>query len=102
MRVQEEIDDFAESEPRTSHGLFALFVLGFLTILAGIIFVMIATILSSSGSASFGGVIFIGPIPIVFGAGPSAQWLILFAIILAGLSIVMFLMMRKKYDKEAA
>jgi uncharacterized membrane protein len=102
MRVQEEIDDLAESEPRTSHGLFALFVLGLLTILAGIIFVMIATILSSSGSASFGGIIFIGPVPIVFGAGPSAQWLILFAIILAGLSIVMFLMMRKKHDKEVA
>jgi uncharacterized membrane protein len=101
MRVQEEIDDLAEPEPRTSYGLFALFVLGFLTILSGVIVVMIAAVLSSSGSASFGGVIFIGPIPIVFGAGPSAQWLILFAIILAGLSIVMFLMMRKKHDKEA-
>jgi len=102
MRAQEEIDDLAESKPRTSHRLFALIVLGFLAILAGIIVVMIATILSSSGSASFGGIIFIGPIPIVFGAGPSAQWLILFAIILAGLSIVMFLMMRKRYAKEAA
>jgi uncharacterized membrane protein len=100
MKGQEGIENLAESEPQTSRRLFLLFVLGFFIIVAGIVVVMVAAVLSSSGSASFGGIIFIGPIPIVFGSGPGAQWLILFAILLAVLSIVMFLITRRRSDKE--
>jgi uncharacterized membrane protein len=100
MRVQEEVSNSGRSESQTSRRLFLLFVLGFFIIVAGIVVVMVAAMLSSSGSASFGGIIFIGPIPIVFGAGPSAQWLVLFAILLAVLSIVMFLITRRRFDKE--
>jgi uncharacterized membrane protein len=62
----------------------------------GLILVAIAAIVSQGGSTSFGGIIFIGPIPIIFGAGPGAQWLILFAIILTVLSVIMFLNLRRK------
>jgi uncharacterized membrane protein len=99
MRAQKGIANLGESEPQTSHKLFVLFVLGFFIVIAGIVVVMIAAVLSSSGSTSFGGIIFIGPIPIIIGTGPSAQWLILFAIILAVLSIVMLLIMRKRSYK---
>jgi uncharacterized membrane protein len=64
----------------------------------GLILVAIATALSQGGSTSFGGIIFIGPLPIVFGAGPGAQWLILFAIILTVLSVITFLALRRKPD----
>ena len=100
MSAQEEAANLAEPEPQTSQRLFALFVLGFFIVLAGIVVIMVAAMLSSSGSASFGGIIFIGPIPIVIGTGPSAQWLIPFAMILAGLSIVMLLITRKRSNKE--
>ena len=100
MKGQEGIENLAESAPQASRRLFLLFVLGFFVIVAGIVVVVVAAMLSSSGSASFGGIIFIGPIPIVFGAGPSAQWLVLFAILLAVLSIVMFLITRRRSDKE--
>jgi uncharacterized membrane protein len=80
--------------------VLALFVLGFLIVLLGIIILAVATLVSG-GSASYGGVIFIGPIPIVFGAGPQATWLISFAIVLAALSIIVFLLMRRNRGKAA-
>jgi uncharacterized membrane protein len=63
---------------------------------------MVATMLYSEGSGNFGGVIFIWFIPIVFGVGPEATWMIIFAIILAVLSIVMFLISRKEIAKANA
>ncbi|MGB9684761.1 MAG: TIGR00304 family membrane protein [Candidatus Bathyarchaeales archaeon] len=80
---------------RRFEGFLILFFMGFFIILVGVLFLVAATLLSG-GTASIGGVVFIGPIPIVFGAGPEAQWLILFAIILGVLSVIMFFILRKK------
>jgi uncharacterized membrane protein len=74
---------------------FTLFILGFSMTLVGLL-IIIAAIVSQGGSTSFGGIIFIGPMPIVFGSGPGAQWLILFALILAVLSVVTFLILRRR------
>ena len=74
------------------------FILGFSIMILGLILVAIATMLSQASSTGFGGIIFVGPIPIVFGAGLGAQWLVLFAIILAVLSVIMFLTLRRKAD----
>jgi len=79
-----------------------LLFLGFFIALLGIVILTITALLTSGSSTSFGIVIFIGPIPIVVGAGPEAQWLILFAIILAVLSIIMFIAMRKQADKKVS
>jgi uncharacterized membrane protein len=76
-----------------------LLVFGFVVVLAGVIVLVAATFLSGGGSESYGIVIFIGPIPIVIGSGPEAPWLILFAAILASLSIAFFLLMYKKSEK---
>ena len=38
----------------------------------------------------------IGPIPIVFGAGPEAGWLIAIGIILTIISIILFLVLNKR------
>jgi uncharacterized membrane protein len=80
---------------RSFEAFLILFFIGFFIILVGVLF-LVAAIMLSGGTASIGGVVFIGPIPIVFGAGPEAQWLILFAIILGVLSIIMFFILRKK------
>ena len=72
-----------------------LFIIGFFIILVGTIFLVVAAF-SSESSISFGGFVLIGPFPIVFGSGPEAQWLVLFAIILGVLSLIMFFMIRKR------
>jgi len=84
------------SDEDTGRDFLTVFILGFLTMIMGLILVAIATIISQGASTSIGGIVFIGPIPIVFGAGPGSQWLILFAIILAVLSVIMFLILRRK------
>ena len=66
-------------------------------VLIGIVVLAVVSFVFSS-STSVGGVIFIGPFPIVFGAGPNAVWLIIIGIILAVLSIVMFLIMNRRHD----
>jgi uncharacterized membrane protein len=77
------------------HRFLALFILGFLLTLIGIIILIVATTFYGEGSANFVALIFIGPIPIVVGAGPQAGWMVLFAIVLAVLSVIMFLVMRR-------
>lgn len=74
---------------------FLLFAGGFIVVLMGVIFLIFAAV-SSGGSASAGIIIFIGPFPIVFGAGPEAWWLILIGVILAAVSVILFLFLRKK------
>jgi uncharacterized membrane protein len=82
--------------------LLVMLVVGFSMILLGIIILTLAVMLSSRSSTSLGAVIFIGPIPIVIGAGPEATWLILFSTILAVLSIIMFLIMRRQAERVSA
>jgi uncharacterized membrane protein len=68
--------------------LMVLFV-GFAIIVVGVVFVVLASALGE-GSVSAGGVIFIGPFPIVFGVGPDATWLIVISLVIAVLMLVLF------------
>lgn len=79
---------------------FRLLILGFVLIFVGVIVIVGATLLSGNGLSSFGGVIFIGPFPIVFGAGPDAAWLIAISLVLAVLSLVVFWVMIKRVEKQ--
>ena len=78
-----------------SSKLLALLVLGFAIVIIGIIIIAVGAALGN-GSASVGGVIFIGPFPIVFGAGPDAAWLIVISIVLAVVSIILFMLFRRR------
>ena len=90
---------YASAQSSVFQKCFLLFIIGFFLIFVGIIILMVAAVLSD-GSANFGAFIFIGPFPIVMGAGPEAPWMILFAIILAVLSIIMFLVLRRERKKS--
>lgn len=68
--------------------LTILFV-GLAIIIVGVVFVVLASALGD-GSVSAGGVIFIGPFPIVFGVGPDAAWLIVISLVIAVLMLVLF------------
>ena len=78
-----------------SSRLLAFLILGIALVLIGIVVLVIVSVFFTS-SASVGVVIFIGPFPIVFGAGPNAIWLIIIGIVLAVLSIIAFLVMYRR------
>jgi uncharacterized protein (TIGR00304 family) len=61
---------------------FRLYAVGFLLLFAGLILLFLGSATSAS-SASFGGVVFIGPFPIVFGSGPGGATLALISIVVA-------------------
>jgi uncharacterized membrane protein len=75
-------------------------LLGFLLLGIALVFVGIAVLVVASiflgGSGSAGGIILIGPIPIVFGSGPDSGWLIAISVILTIASIALFLIMNKR------
>ncbi len=77
--------------------LFNLIILGIALVFVGIVIVVVVSVISGFGSV--GGVIFIGPFPIVFGSGPNAVWLILIGIILAIISVVIFWIMNRRFGK---
>lgn len=66
-----------------------LFAAGIILILVG--FVLLAVGSSGQGGGSVGGVVFIGPLPIVFGSGPSG-WPLAIASLLIGVVMLAFLL----------
>ena len=80
-----------------SNRLLMLLILGFVSLTVGVIIVLVSAVFNSD-STRFGGVIFIGPFPIVFGAGPDAAWLIAIGTILAVLSVIVFTIMRRRIE----
>jgi uncharacterized membrane protein len=94
--ADEETRETVEEGITVSSRFFLLLILGFVLVVVGIAVILVATILYGGGSVSGGAVIFIGPFPIVIGAGPDVAWIVLFSIILAVLSIVMFLVMNRR------
>jgi uncharacterized membrane protein len=78
-----------------------LFIVGLVMIFVGVIILMLTATLYGEGAASFGGIIFIGPVPIVFGAGPEALLMVIIAVILAVLSIIIFFVFRREIGKAA-
>jgi uncharacterized membrane protein len=93
--ADEETGETAEGV-NVSSRFFLLLMLGFVLVFVGIVVILIAAVLHSGGSASAGAVIFIGPFPIVIGAVPDVIWIVLFSIIIAILSVVVFLVMNRR------
>ncbi len=73
----------------------ALLLLGLALVFIGIAIIVVAT-LFLGGSGSVGGIILIGPIPIVFGAGPEAGWLIAVGAAITIISIVLFIVLNRR------
>jgi len=84
-----------------SSRLFLLLISGFVLVFVGIAVIVIASVVYGGGSVSGGVVIFIGPFPIVIGAGPDVSVIILVSVILAVLSVVAFLVMNRRMRRLA-
>jgi Protein of unknown function DUF131. len=92
-------EDKTEAEGvAVSSRLLSLIILGISLIFVGIAIIIAASILAG-GSGSVGGVILIGPFPIVFGAGPDAAWLIALSVVLTIISIVLFLVLNRRVKR---
>jgi len=97
--TRKNLSKYVSEQSSVFQKFFLLFIIGFFLIFMGIILLIVATVLSN-GSANFGAFIFIGPFPIIVGAGPEAPWMVLFAIILTVLSFIMFLVLRRERKKS--
>ena len=86
----------AEEDSGVPNKFFLLFAVGFVLVFVGVLMVVAAIALGGAGSASAGIVIFIGPFPIVLGAGPDVVWLILIGVILAVVNVILFVILPRK------
>ena len=77
---------------RQSVGL-KLFVVGFLSVIAGGVLLAVSSFFSES-NASSSIIILIGPIPIIIGSGPDALAAIILAGILSVVSLMLFVLVR--------
>jgi len=98
--ADEKSHETTEEGTTVSNRLFLFLILGFTLVFIGIAVILIAAVLYGGGSANVGAVIFIGPFPIVIGAGPDVTWIVLFSIILAVLSIVVFLVINRRMRRS--
>jgi len=96
---EEESGETVEEGVTVSNRLFLLLIAGFVLVFVGIAVILVAAVFYGGGSVSGGVVIFIGPFPIVIGAGPDVTLIVLFSIILAVLSVVVFLVMNRRLRK---
>jgi len=72
-----------------------LFLLGFFLMFVGVVFLIVAAALQGDTSVSGGLLVFIGPFPIILGAGPHAFLAVLLAVILTIVGFVVFFWLRK-------
>lgn len=75
-----------------------LFFLGLAVVLIGFALVVLGMLLQPSTpfSDSFGGVVLIGPIPILFGAGPEASTLIVIGLVIAVVLMIVSLLTARR------
>jgi len=95
MSENKEVSENDEDGITVSNRFMALLFLGLGIIIIGIIMIVVASVLGG-GSGSVGGVIFIGPFPIVFGVGPNGIWLIIVSIIIAFLMFMLLFVMKRR------
>jgi uncharacterized membrane protein len=74
-----------------------LLLFGVLLILVGFGLLFAGTV--STGSASVGGVVFVGPVPIVFGAGPGGWELALGAAVVGAIMVAMLFLWGRRMMK---
>jgi len=73
-----------------------LLISGFILMFAGIIILIATAAFQGNMNISGGGTIFIGPIPIILGAGPNAFLAIVLAAALTIIGFLVFFWLRKK------
>ena len=76
----------------TIQRFYALIILGLFLVFTGFLIMIV----SSSSEISGGGVIFIGPFPIIFGVGQNFQFILTLSLIIAIIMLILFIVMKKE------
>jgi uncharacterized membrane protein len=100
--ADEENGENTDEGVTVSSKLFLFLILGFILVFVGVIVIVAAAVLFGGGAASVGAVIFIGPFPIVVGAGPDLDLLIVVGVVLAVLSVVVFWVMNRRVGRRGS
>ena len=98
MIMQKKNANHANHASSRSQEFLMLLLTGFFIIFAGIIILLVAAVIAG-GSVDFGALVIIMPFPLVIAAGLEATWIVLFAVILAVLSLIMFPILHKEVEK---
>lgn len=88
--------EMQQQEEASSSLPLKLFLFGFLLMFAGAVVLVASALLGGDGTVSGGVVIFVGPIPIILGAGSYASLAVVSAAVLTIIGFVMFFWLRKK------
>jgi len=87
-----------ERESRSSLPM-KLLLLGFLLMFAGVVVILASAFLGGDADVSGGVMIFVGPIPIILGAGADAFLAIVLAAVLTVIGFVVFFWMRRQVPR---
>ena len=87
-----------EQESRLSLSM-KLLLLGFALTFVGVIVIMVSALLSGDANVSGGVLIFVGPIPIIVGAGTDPFLAVVLAAVLTIIGFVVFFWMRRQVPK---
>lgn len=90
----ENIEEIAPPIPSA----IKLFFIGFMLVFIGVIVLML-TVLLSGITRSFGLILLLGPIPIIFGAGENVTPLLIVAAILTIICIAIFIILNRRIAK---
>jgi len=69
-------------------------MIGVALVFVGVAVIILASVLLGGGSV--GGVIFLGPIPIVFGNTPDMPWLITVGVAITVISVIAFIILNRR------
>jgi uncharacterized membrane protein len=90
----------AGQEQESSSGLSVkLLLLGVVLTFVGVMVIVVSVLLSGDADVSGGAIIFVGPIPIILGAGTDAFLVIVLAVVLTIIGFIVFFWMRRQVSK---
>lgn len=89
------IEEDQNQDVNISSHIMNLLLLGIALVSIGVV-VLVVALLVLGGSGGVGGIILIGPIPIVFGAGPNAEWLVAIGLVISIISVILFAFMYRR------
>ena len=79
--------------------LTQLLPLGFMLIFVGVIVIAASALFSGDSNVSGGAIIYVGPIPIIVGAGADPFLAVVFAAVLTVIGFIVFFWMRRQVPK---
>ena len=93
-------EDYENAHSSFSGRVLGFVVLGMVLIFIGIIIIVVASFIFGE-SNNVGGVILIGPIPIVFSAGSESWVLVAIGILITIFSVVLFWLSNKRFKRNS-